>query len=60
MTTSSDAHAAGWDRLPPEGPCLSPDGHDMVDVIAMHSAIPVALICTNCGARGTVVVFERP
>lgn len=46
-----------YERLDPEGPCVSPDGHDLVDSLTYASPIPDAVVCVRCGQEGTVVVL---
>lgn len=43
-----------WERVDPPSPCMSPDGHDLVDVLSPHSHIPIRLICRRCGRDGMV------
>ena len=47
-----------YDRLAPIGPCVSPDGHEYVEVFTMASRIPEEVFCPNCGKQWTIVTFE--
>jgi len=46
------------ERIAPDGSCVDPVGHAMVDIRSMSSRIPVRIICRRCGKSGTVIVFD--
>ena len=46
-----------WERIEPDEPCDSPDGHSMTDLMTFGSKIPARLLCSRCGRQGAIVVF---
>jgi len=48
-----------WERVPPPGPCTSPDGHWLADIMEWGSSGPFLVRCDRCGRIGEVVVFEE-
>ena len=46
-----------WERHEPSEPCVSPDGHSLLDVMTTLSYVPRSVVCDNCGRAGRVVVF---
>jgi len=50
-------NAIHWERLDPDKPCSSPDGHTPMDVMTMASEVPVSVFCQRCGQAYSVVVL---
>lgn len=46
-----------WERLPPDGPCASPDGHELIDVMSSQSLVPLRTFCPRCSRDGRIVVL---
>lgn len=47
-----------YERMEPEGRCVSPDGHECAELFQMCSPIPTAAICPTCGKAWTIITFE--
>ena len=47
-----------YERIAPEDRCVSPDGHEYVDLMTMRSAVPDDSVCPNCGKSWTIVTFD--
>jgi hypothetical protein len=47
-----------YERIQPEGRCVSPDGHDFIEITTMESPVPAEIICPRCGKAWTVVTFD--
>lgn len=57
MSALEDA-PMGYELIPPDGRCISPDGHDSsVEDKTYASLIPKAVICSGCGRLWTIVVL---
>ena len=48
-----------WERVPPPGPCTSPDGHSPVECMTFGSYVPAQVRCTRCGRSFQGVVFKE-
>ncbi len=48
-----------WDRVEPAEPCVSPDGHDFLDVNTMGSHVPERVVCPRCHRDWQIVVFDE-
>lgn len=47
-----------YDRVPPVGACVSPDGHSCIEVTTYASLIPESAMCPRCLKPWTIVTFE--
>lgn len=47
-----------YERIEPEGRCVSPDGHDYVEDITLESPIPRSCVCPRCGKDWTIATFD--
>lgn len=47
-----------YELIEPESPCISPDGHERIEVASFASAVPEDVVCGNCGKSWTVVTFQ--
>ena len=47
-----------YERIEPEGRCVSPDGHGLIEEMTMASRTPEAAFCPNCGKKWTIVTFD--
>lgn len=47
-----------YERIEPVEPCVSPDGHDHIEVFSYESPIPQDIVCSRCGKFWTIVVFD--
>lgn len=47
-----------YDRVEPEGRCVSPDGHDYVEDIRFCDVIPTSITCPRCGKAWGIVASE--
>ena len=49
-----------YERIEPEGRCVSPDGHECTEAFTMCSPIPESAWCTRCGKPWTIITFDEP
>lgn len=47
-----------YERVEPEGRCVSPDGHDFIECMTFGSLIPQRVFCPRCGKDWTVFVSD--
>ena len=47
-----------YERIEPEARCVSPDGHDCIEIFAMRSSVPTDVVCPTCAQPWTIVTFE--
>lgn len=45
-----------YDLIPPEGRCVSPHGHSLVENTVLCSVIPESAFCPTCGKEWAIVV----
>lgn len=48
-----------WTRIRPEEPCISPDGHEPMDVYSAESEWPIRSACSRCGLDYHIVVLPE-
>lgn len=47
-----------YERVAPEGRCVSPDGHDCTEEFRFGDPIPLYAVCGRCGKSWDIVTFE--
>lgn len=47
-----------YERVEPEGRCVSPDGHEFIEFMTYASQIPQSVVCPRCGKDWTIIVTD--